>query len=255
MTGLLWLPSRPQSSFKIPHSIDVSSTPNDSNLYLIPLGVSDILVLYHTQIIQLDSDEFIVKEEIFLEAPIVAFKFDPASLKLTLKISKEQCPGIETDIEAPSRASDCTDDIVTITSKNCTWSFDCPLRTFVISFSTSGSLNCTLPSDNNLEEGPQAHQSVLEVIKNDHVASLAEPTKLQLLLKSDRSIVSSVIVPESFLEIDSQSLVWINGIIFVFGAANDHFQILKYSLIQSASPTNVTRLDCDASMLILFVGM
>lgn len=226
MTGLLWLPSRPQSSFKIP----ILTGDDAANLYLISLGspVADILLLYHMQIIQLDSIDLVVKDEILLEAPIEAFKFDPVTLKLTLKLAASS--GDESDEL----------EIVTVTGKNYTWSLDCPLRSLVLTFSDSGALSCTLPDEND-SQLPQAHQPVLEIIKSDHVASLS-PSKLKLLLKSDRSIVSSVRIPESEAasQFNCQSLIWVDEDIFVFRALDDHFQVFKFPLIQSASPTNVT---------------
>ena len=229
MTCLLWLPSRPQSSFKISTSPS-PVTDNANNLYLIPLNNADILVLYRTQIIQLDSTELTVKEEILLESPIEAFKFDPETFKLTLKLS-ETLPENHSNFDAAS-------EIITVTGKNCTWSLDCPLRTFTLTFSDSGAMNCCLSADED-SRCPQSHQPVLEVIRNEYVASLTDPSKLQLLHKSDRSVISSTSIPKSDSEIICESIIWIDEDIFVFKALNEHFQILKYSLIRTSSPTNV----------------
>ena len=252
MTRLLWLPSQPQSSFKIP-LCSTSSSSTSVALYLIPLTSAKhkhILVLYHTQIIQLDAEELRLVDEIVLEAPIEAFKFDPATLKLTLKIGGANCTMDTETKSASTEAETITDtetetgdssygDIITVTGRNCTWSIDCPLRTFVLDFSASGASGCTAALDNN-GNTTQAHQLVLEVIKDDHVASIAEPGKLQLLLKSNRSLVSSVKVPDSIAKLQAKSLIWIDENVFLFGVLESHLQILKYSLIRSASPTNVS---------------
>ena len=262
MTRLLWLPSQPQSSFKIPLCSTSSST---SALYLIPLNSSKhkhILVLFHTQIIQLDAEELRIVYEIILEAPIEAFKFDPATMKLTLKIggTKDIANSESTETNSESSETETLDtetddssssDVITVTGRNCTWSIDCPLRTFVLDFTASGASGCTAALDNNTT---QAHQPVLEVIKDDHVASIDEPGKLQLLLKSNRSVVSSVNVPESIFKLQAKSLIWIDENVFLLGALKSHLQILKYSLIRSASPTNVSS-SCSCPFIISLVGL
>ena len=267
MTCLLWLPSQPQSSFKIP-LCSTSSSSTSAALYLIPLTSAKhkhILVLYHTQIIQLDAEVLRIVDEIVLEAPIEAFKFDPATMKLTLKIGNTK--DTETKSESTETKSESTEtetmtesitdtetgdssygDIITVTSRNCTWSIDCPLRTFVLDFTASGASGCTAAPDNN-GNNTQAHQPVLEVIKDDHVASIAEPSKLQLLLKSNRSLVSSVKLPESIAKLQAKSLIWIDENVFLFGVLESHLQILKYSLIRSASPTNVSS-NCKCPFII-----
>lgn len=241
MTCLLWLPSKPQSSYKV--KLNIKN--DDTSLYLIPLFKnSHILVLYRNQIIQLDAAEFEVIDEILLENPIEEFKFDPEALKLTLKLSEQPNENMNTsytsDTSLDKSEISTISNIVIVTSKRCTWSFECSYKKIILNFSTSGLVNCIRPS-NSEEERTQFHQSVLEVIKNGHVASLIDGSKLQILNKSCRSVISSVSFPENSSKIYFQSLIWIGDDILVFRGKEDHLQVLKYSLIQSSSPTNVRK--------------
>lgn len=201
------------------------------NYPILLLQVSnDVLMLYGTQIFQFDSETLQIKEEILLDSPIEAFNFDHTTLTLRLKQ-----PEISDSPSLNSRTSDSQAlDPITVTSKYCTWSFDCPNRTISLDFFNS-QLSCKISdaATNNLN----SHlQSVLENIKGDHVAAIIN-NQLQILDKTDcRSLVSSAPLIHTG---QVQSLLWIHQFILVFTINYNILHVSKYHLMNFVTPTNV----------------
>ena len=200
---------------------------------------SDILMIYGSQIFQLDAGTLEIKEEILLELEIEAFSYEKNTLNLKLAGLTNTTNKIDDHhiLESNNYCSnESVEKLLTVTCKTCTWSFDCPHLTFSLKFPTkdNSGLSCT-PSNAVIH---RKHGPIKEVIKDDHVAIILD-NKLQILQKTSNrpKITSAPLIHKDF---PVQSLIWIDESILVFTVLDGNkLNVTKYHLMQFAPPTNV----------------
>lgn len=210
---------------------------NPLKLFLIPLENStNILCIFYNQILVISSIDLAIKDEILLEGPVLAFKFLATESSLTIKIAMNSDTSLNNSI-------------TTIASRKCSWSLECPNRTFTLKFTEEGLTNCCFLSS-NLETF--VYNQIKEVIKGDHIATIVtnqnqNKSKLQILRKSDRSLVSSVnlnLNQDHHQTILGRSLIWSGKEILIFTISLENgLKVLKFPFVHFSTSTNVLKLN------------
>ena len=226
---LLLLSASPQSFAPIIENNDFKfcTASNLLKIFLIPLENStDILCIFYNRILVISSIDLAIKDEVLLEGPVLAFKFLPTESSLTIKI------------EMNSK----NNSITTIKSRKSSWSLECPNFIFTLKFTEEGLTSCCLLPPSNLEIF--VYNQIEEVIKGDYIATIAtnqNKNKLQILRKSDRSLVSSVDLHQDHHQtILGRSLIWFGKEIFIFTISLENgLRVLKFPFVNFSNSTNV----------------